>query len=64
MNNLADVVTLRAVRLDAELIASIRALLKPTGRLVTFGLPAELRDFALTQQLKLRTPIPSCRFSR
>lgn len=54
MNNLADVVTLRAVRLDAELTASIRALLKPTGYLVTFGLMAELRGFLLTQQLRLK----------
>jgi len=54
LKNLADVVTLRALRLDSELIASVRSLLKPGGCLVTFGLKAAPEGFSLAQQLGLK----------
>ena len=54
LENLADVVTLRALRLDSELIASVCSLLKPGGCLVTFGLTAAPEGFSLAQQLGLK----------
>jgi 16S rRNA G527 N7-methylase RsmG len=38
----ADLLTMRGVRLDAEIALVCRSLLKPAGHLVTFGPPPEL----------------------
>jgi 16S rRNA (guanine527-N7)-methyltransferase len=52
--NLADLVTLRAIRLDQALVTSIRALLKSTGRLITFGVVAVPDGFTVAQQGRLQ----------
>jgi 16S rRNA (guanine527-N7)-methyltransferase len=41
----ADLVTIRAVRPDQTLLVAIARLLRPTGRLLTFGLPGQLDGF-------------------
>lgn len=65
--NAADVVTIRAVRMDAALLAAILRLLKPTGHLVTFGSAAAPTGFApryqttllgSTSSVRVLSPIP------
>ncbi len=58
LRGIVDVITARAVKFDADIIASAAALLKPGGRLIVFGsdmslvlnelLFKKLRDTALT----------------
>lgn len=51
--NSADLVTLRAVRVDEELLELIHSLLEPRGRLLSFGDSQPLSGFAIFSQALL-----------
>jgi 16S rRNA (guanine527-N7)-methyltransferase len=53
MSSEFDVVTVRALRPDAELLATVVDLLKPTGRFVTFGVTEELPGFVADEKRRL-----------
>jgi 16S rRNA (guanine527-N7)-methyltransferase len=52
MSSEFDIVTARALRLDDELVGSVLDLLKPTGRLITFGVD-EAPGFRLADKRQL-----------
>ena len=52
MSSEFDIVTARALKLDEELVSTVLDLLKPTGRLITFGVD-EVAGFAMTDARQL-----------